>query len=177
MMPLVEIEPDVYDFVRNNIRDFGETPSRVLRRLLNLPEPKASSGASAEVPKPPVPTPPAPAPVSTTPMLQFVTDMRTGRYRTATAKFLAILAFAHKQDPGAFANVLRIDGRSRKYFGRSKEEITNSGTSTHPKQIPGTPYWVMTNADTSQKRDMLKQALRVMGYSADDIRAADSVVS
>jgi negative modulator of initiation of replication len=89
---------------------------------------------------------------------------------------LSILGFAYKERPQAFEKVLEIGGRRRRYFGRSQQEIISSGRSTHPKKIPGAPFWVMTNADTRQKCDMLRQTLRVLGYSDDDIRAADNAV-
>ena len=175
----VEIDDDIYEFLRQNVRAFRETESTVLRRLLNLPNAKPptllpppgarpSLGASpAGQPPPPVDHP--------SPLMRFVADL-SFRDRNATDKFLGILGFAYKEDPARFEKVIEIWGRSRKYFGRSREEIEKSGTSTHPRPIPGSEYWVMTNADTRQKCDMLKRALKVLGYSAEDIQAADNAI-
>jgi negative modulator of initiation of replication len=162
-MPVVEIEPDVYAFLRGKVRDFNETVSAVLRRELSLPKPDTAPPTAVET------SLPIDAP---TPLAEFIAGLKRQYRRTATAKFLAVLGFIHERDPKAFEKVLQFDGRSRKYFARSRQEITSSGTSTHPKQIPGSDYWVMTNADTGQKRDMLRQVLKTLGYAGDDIRAA-----
>ncbi len=169
-MPIVDIELDVYDFLRKSVRDFRETESVVLRRLLNLPTPQARKPGS---PSPPGSPPNRPG---GTPFAQFVADLRSKYHRSATDKFLAILRFAYEQDPPGFERVLQVGGRKRKYFARSRQEIERSGTSTHPRQIPGSDYWVMTNADTRQKGDMLREALKLLGYSDDDIRTADTAV-
>ena len=168
-MPLVEIEPDVYDFLRSKVRDFNESVSGVLRRELNLPAPNMAVPPPVAAEGPPTCPP--------TPLVQFIAGLRGQYRRTATARFLAILGFIHERDPKAFERVLQIGGRSRKYFGPSRQEIASSGTSTHPRQIPGSDYWVMTNADTSQKREMLRQALKLLGYSDDDTRAAGDAMS
>lgn len=173
MPPLVDIEPDVYAFLRTRVRDFNETVSSVLRRELSLPTPSTPTGTKPS----PAPTAADVAPAAApTPLAQFIGGLR-GRYRrTATARFLAILGFIHEQDPKAFEKVLQIGGRTRKYFGRSRQDIAGAGTSTHPRQIPGCDYWVMTNADTNQKRDMLRQVLKLLGYVPDDVRAADDAL-
>lgn len=211
----VEIDDDIYEFLRGNVRAFRETESAVLRRLFNLPEAKArtvpptrpgpepspavgpvgqplpqitpeewerltgttmSGEALRTQPAvPPEPTPSVPPVVVESPLMRFVADP-SFRRRTATDKFLRILGFACREDPAKFERVLDISGRRRKYFGRSREEVEKSGTSTHPRPIPGSTYWAMTNADTRQKCDMLKGALEVLGYSAEDIRAAGKAV-
>jgi negative modulator of initiation of replication len=86
---------------------------------------------------------------------------------------LGILSFAYKQKSEAFERVLSLPGgRSRKLFGRSQQEVENSGTSTHPKQIPGTPYWVLTNSDTLHKRDTLMAVLRALDYGSEVVSEA-----
>ena len=37
-MKTIEIEDDLYKYILNNIEAFGETPSQILRRLLNVAE-------------------------------------------------------------------------------------------------------------------------------------------
>ena len=62
------------------------------------------------------------------------------------------------------------------YFARSREEIEKSGNSTQPRSIPGTPFWAMTNSPTPQKREMLKDALRLLGYSQAAISSAAATI-
>ncbi len=180
-MPTIEIDPDVYELLRSQVRDFGDTPSKVIRRMWNLPEHQPGEVPLTESAA--VSTPNSLTEVVPTrhggdgPLASFVTDPRFQYARTATDKYLAILGFAHKQDPTGFREVVHLEGRRRKYFGRSEQEISSSGKTTHPRQIPGTEYWAMTNADTQQKREMLRKALSILRFSTDDIRIAEEAVS
>ena len=74
-----------------------------------------------------------------------------------------------REDRSAFEqNVLvKIRGRTRKYFGRSAKEIAETGRRVHPRQIPNTPLWALTNASTYQKGQMLREALTALGYGWD----------
>lgn len=87
-------------------------------------------------------------------------------------RMLDILSAAYKLKPALFDKLLSIRGRNRCYFAKSEEGIANSGNSTQPRNIPGTGYWIMTNSPTSQKQDMLEQALRVLGFSPEAIKDA-----
>lgn len=160
----IEVDRDIFDFLRSQVQGFRETESSVLRRLLGL-QGSARNGGEA-----PLATGPA------SPLDEFLAGPKLRLKRNATDKFLAILAFAHEENSDRFERLLEISGRRRRYFGRSQREIVNSGKSTHPQQIPGTNFWVMTNADTFQKRDILRKALRALGYSDGQARAAARVV-
>ena len=180
MTKTVEIDDDVYEYLWQNAKGFGETASSVLRRSLDLPEPTRPVGPAIQdrAGASPSAMPSsnfAPEGNAENSLSLFVNDP-SFRLRNATDKVLLILSFAYRQNPAKFEKVLEISGRSRKYFGRSREEIDNSGTSTHPRPVPGSEYWVMTNADTRQKCDMLRKALKVLGYPAEDIRVADNVI-
>ena len=114
---------------------------------------------------------PSPPTVPESPLMCFIAEDASWR-RNATEKFLHILGFAFQEDPAKFEKLLEISGRRRKYFGRSKEDIEQSGRNPHPRPIYGSGYWAMTNADTRLKRDILRRALEVLGYSPDEIRTA-----
>jgi negative modulator of initiation of replication len=85
---------------------------------------------------------------------------------------LRILGFLHAQNMAEFDKVLQIRGRHRIYFGRSFEEANNSGNSVFPQQIPDSRFWVMTNSPTRQKREILMDVFRVLGYSTAIAREA-----
>jgi negative modulator of initiation of replication len=108
-------------------------------------------------------------------LLHFVSDPAL-RCRNTTERYLAILGFAFREKPAKFAKVLEVSGRSRKYFASSREEIEISGASTHPHPIPGSPFWAMTNADTTQKKEMLSKALQVLEYSPEEIQASTTAI-
>lgn len=78
---------------------------------------------------------------------------------------LSVLARVHKKQ---FNTVLDIKGRNRLYFGSSAAELNESGSSTNPKQIPNTPYWVITNSNTTRKKMMLTETAIKLGYSEKD---------
>lgn len=78
--------------------------------------------------------------------------------------FLFILAQLHELQPQSFAQVEQIKGKNRIYFATSKDALLKTGSSTNPKQIPDSPYWVVTNNNTAKKIAMLDQVLQVLGY-------------
>ncbi|MBD3584956.1 replication initiation negative regulator SeqA [Salinimonas sp. HHU 13199] len=80
--------------------------------------------------------------------------------------FLFILAQLHELQPQNFAQVEQIKGKNRIYFATSKDALLKTGSSTNPKQIPDSPYWVVTNNNTAKKIAMLEQVLQVLGYDA-----------
>jgi negative modulator of initiation of replication len=98
------------------------------------------------------------------------------RHHAAVDKMLHLLSAASKLKPDTFDKILLIQGRGRRYFARSEEEIASSGKSTQPRKIPNTDYWVMTNSPTPQKREMLERALDLMGFSSEAVKAAVATI-
>jgi negative modulator of initiation of replication len=164
-MKTIEVDDDLYAYIASQTQVIGESAGDILRRLLGLTEEaepplslRSQSLASEH---------------ELTNMLQS----RVLRFKPVVEQFLQILGEAARQKPETFKNVLRIQGRGRKYFAEEKAEIEASGTSTQPKQIPGTEYWVMTNSPTPQKATMLRQALEVIGFSEQAAQAAADTIS
>ena len=89
-------------------------------------------------------------------------------------QFLFILSAAHKLNSDTFENVKSIIGKNRTYFATSKEALLENGSSTNPKAIPDSPFWVVTNNNTAKKVNMLEQVLRTLGYQPDVV---ETVVS
>jgi len=82
-------------------------------------------------------------------------------------QFLFVLSAAHKLNADNFSNVESIKGKNRTYFATSKEALLENGSSTNPKAIPDSPFWVVTNNNTAKKTNMLEQVLRNLGYQAE----------
>lgn len=167
-MRTIEIAEDVYAHLLANTSYIGEDASSILRRLLGL-TPSAENGQS-----------PKPAGVSdeaSAKLAAYISGPEVLALGTATGKFLRILAFAYEIKPEDFEKVLKISGRSRNYFAQSMEAIERSGRSTHPRRIGKSPYWVVTNADTDQKRDILRRALTVLGFDPEVVRQAVRVLA
>lgn len=150
---MLPVDEDVYRLIQSRL-EIGEPASPFLRNLLlngaNAQRPVETSAPRGE----------------SSPVWDYVASEEFRRLRNSTDKFLGVLAVAHKADPRAFAKILDVSGRNRRYFARTEAEIAKSGKSTHPRQIPGTAFWAMTNADTAQKMDILRQALVHLGHSS-----------
>ncbi|MFT4966996.1 MAG: negative modulator of initiation of replication [Colwellia sp.] len=47
--------------------------------------------------------------------------------------------------------------------------MAESGSSTKPRQIPESPFWVITNSNTTRKKMMLTKASISLGYCDSDV--------
>ncbi|MEC8140362.1 MAG: replication initiation regulator SeqA, partial [Pseudomonadota bacterium] len=63
---------------------------------------------------------------------------------------------------------LDIKGRDRIYFATNKEDLIASGSSTNPKNIMDSGYWVMTNSNTTRKKMMVHEVAISLGYSEEE---------
>jgi negative regulator of replication initiation len=165
-MPLIEIDDDVYQYLLGRAVRIGESGSSILRRELGLSEPNGGSGEQDASPQE------NSKPREVEELEKLLTDPRFNAEKVVTKKYLRLLGFLAEQHGGEFEQVLGIRGRTRVYFGRSREEIATRGKSSHPRKIPGSGYWAMTNADTAQKQEILADVLGVLGYPKDLIRQA-----
>lgn len=93
-------------------------------------------------------------------------------HRSVVGRFLFILSWLCKRNPGSFDKVVGLGGRRRRYFAKSAQELTASGTSVMPKRIPNTPYWVITNSPTQGKKQLLADVMRMIGCASARIQAA-----
>jgi len=75
----------------------------------------------------------------------------------------------HHTHTNKFDKILQVQGRDRLYFATSSEQLQESGSSTNPKQIGTTGFWVLTNSNTDRKRWMLAEVAQLLGYNKNDI--------
>ncbi|MDG2940145.1 replication initiation negative regulator SeqA [Bisgaard Taxon 10/6] len=83
----------------------------------------------------------------------------------AVVRFLAILTALYRTNPEGFSLAIeseQVQGRTRVYFARDEATLLAAGTHTKPKQIPDTPYWVITNNNSGRKMIMLEGVMRGM---------------
>ncbi len=85
--------------------------------------------------------------------------------RNAVGKFLSLLSCLHRENREQFPVVERFNGRSRKYFSKSKADLERSGASVNAKNIPNSGYWVVTNNSTYAKHLLVLQVMRALGYN------------
>lgn len=189
-MKIIEIDDDLYAFIASQTKHIGENASDILRRLLMPESPapiralreEATSEVTDEIPAAMVETelptdapaenavvsePETPvSPENAADILERVTPEALAAFSKRVDQFLFVLAELHKLNPQAFDAVEQIKGKNRTYFATSKEALLKNGSSTNPKAIPDSPYWVVTNNNTAKKIAMLEQVLQKLGYDA-----------
>ena len=78
-------------------------------------------------------------------------------------RFLMILTALYRAHPESFAQATEsLQGRTRIYFARDEATLLQSGNHTKPKQIPETPYLVITNTNSQRKMLRLEGAMTSM---------------
>jgi negative modulator of initiation of replication len=198
-MKNIEIDEELYQYIATNTQFIGESASAILRRLLNLGleaevktvtvnepsvvsevktlseqedtkelEPvinteviktkKSESIAAVKI-----------IAVSHETVFNFINKEELAMQRGAVGRFLLILAALYRAHPAQFSVVNEISGRDRLYFANSENKLAESGSSTKPRQIPGSPFWVITNSNTTRKKMMLTKASISLGYSDSDV--------
>ena len=102
-------------------------------------------------------------------VFNFINKEELAMQRGAVGRFLLILAALYRAHPEQFSVVTEISGRDRLYFANSESKLAESGSSTKPRQIPESPFWVITNSNTTRKKMMLTKASISLGYSDVDV--------
>lgn len=174
IMKTIEIDERIYELLLHQTTRFGESPSEVIERLVNGSAKRPGNGqtqqhqgalGSAAQQK-------APPRTFQDPLGAFLNGPSFLVQGNAIGRFLAILSWLCNQHPQSFEEVLRLNGRKRKYFARSAEELEASGTSVMPKRIPDTPYWVVSNSPTQLKRQITADVFRMLGYDGSSTQRA-----
>ncbi len=181
-MKNIEIDEEIYQYIASNTQFIGESASSILRRLLSIEaETQSSTSLSepvvAQVTKPEntlehehKSEPKAVIEVKdiNETVFNYVNKEELAMQRGAVGRFLLILAALYRGHASQFSEVLEISGRDRLYFAKSEQELAESGSSTKPRQIPDSPFWVMTNSNTTRKKMMLTKVANALGYNDDD---------
>ncbi|TYK65678.1 replication initiation negative regulator SeqA [Colwellia echini] len=195
-MKNIEIDEELYQYIATNTQFIGESASAILRRLLNF---DLATGAEIHELKEPESivnenvTPENSEPTTSDfetkaidkqankttvvkvktdsheTVFNFINKEELAMQRGAVGRFLLILAGLYRAHPEQFGVVSEISGRDRLYFADSESKLAESGSSTKPRQIPESPFWVITNSNTTRKKMMLTKAAISLGYSDVDV--------
>lgn len=151
-MRTIEIDDALYDYIASNTRLIGESASDILRRLL--------WGDGNE------PVTPAPVAITDTDVEAQLTAAlgHPGKQRD---RFLTALAVIYQFNPVCFDKLVELRGRQRRYFAKSADALLAAGNSTRPYAIPGSPFWVVTNANGAKKQRLLMQAMSAAGLGSE----------
>lgn len=156
-MPLLEIDDDVYRYLLSKAVRIGEDGSSILRRVLGLADPGRTTPRSGNGNI-------GAANAREHALANFLASQDLFAQRNVTDRYLAILGHLAREHGEDFARIIQVRGRKRRYFGHTEAEVAHSGRSMYPRQVPGTKFWAMTNADTAQKQDILAEVLSILGY-------------
>jgi negative modulator of initiation of replication len=193
-MKNIEIDEELYQYIATNTQFIGESASAILRRLLNFGEEVKLVTVAVNEPSavPEVITLPETEKlaekvqitktkksesiaavkviaVSHETVFNFINKEELAMQRGAVGRFLLILAALYRAHPQHFSVVTEISGRDRLYFANSESKLAESGSSTKPRQIPESPFWVITNSNTTRKKMMLTKASISLGYCDSDV--------
>ncbi len=163
-MPTIEISEDTLEALRSRVKDFGESPETVIRRLLAAEG--GGLGAKSAAGKEAV-----------SKNLTDLIESHEFAQSNGRDRYLKILKFLHDANGLKFA--LRACGLKfgkRIQIGKTKEEIELSGKSTFPALIPGTKFWVLTNLSNNAKRDVIVAVMERLGYPPADVRYAAQAI-
>ena len=156
-MKTIELDDDLYFFIASQTRHIGESASDILRRLLEQPV-----KAGTTVPVAPVAQP---QPLADAMGLEALLDSdELQKEEKSINRFMLVLSTLYRDNPDSFTQATEIKGRKRVYFSQDPEALRASGSTTKPKQVPDTPFWVITNTNTSRKQNMVAQLMASMGY-------------
>ncbi|AXV18823.1 replication initiation negative regulator SeqA [Aeromonas veronii] len=162
-MKTIELDDDLYFYIASQTRHIGESASDILRRLLEQPVnqgvPVAEPVAVAQ-----------PSAVATQQGLQALLDSgELQKEDKSINRFMLVLSTLYRDNPEGFTQATEIKGRKRVYFSQDPEALRASGSTTKPKPVPETPFWVITNTNTSRKQNMVAQLMASMGYGEEVI--------
>lgn len=167
-MKKIEIDDELYQYIASNTQSIGESASQILRRLLQL---------DTELPEKAVTETQEEAPEAAQPeqkehkcdnVFNILNKEELAMQKGVVGRFLFILSALHRTHKGIFNRVLDIKGRDRIYFATNKEDLIASGSSTNPKNIMDSGYWVMTNSNTTRKKMMVHEVAISLGCSEEE---------
>lgn len=193
-MKSIEVEDDIYEFLLRNTKEIGEDASSILRRLLNMSVEEVSLDGETDIP-PQAGTQEIPEtrPQHGQQVEPAVITDRGGGYNSSDARvflqsngfracesvtdrYLEALRWIHHCHQQDFHRISNIRGAQRVYFSQSENEIVNSGNATQPRKIDGTRWYAMTNNDSANKREILKQVMCLFHYPAEDVDRVTSAI-
>jgi len=173
-MKTIEVDEDLYLYIASQTQHIGESASDILRRLLNV-EQQAASSSPAKAPM--AELKPGIVVSKEAGKEQIVDDVKAMRSllisdelaskEKAIDRFMLVLSTLYGLNNSSFAKATQVKGRTRVYFADNQDTLLASGKTTKPRQIPNTPFWVITNNNTNRKRQMVEQLMARMGFHSD----------
>ncbi|MFG6654336.1 replication initiation negative regulator SeqA [Scandinavium sp. M-37] len=174
-MKTIEVDDELYGFIASHTKHIGESASDILRRMLKISAvPQAAATVAKETPAP------ASAPVvaavkkvaspkdNVRAVRELLLSDEYAEQKKAVNRFLLVLTTLYSLNNKAFAEATEsLHGRTRVYFAVDEATLLKNGNQTKPKQVPETPYWVITNTNTGRKCSMVEHIMQSMQFPAE----------
>ncbi|GAB5379832.1 MAG: replication initiation negative regulator SeqA [Aliiglaciecola sp.] len=183
-MKTITIDDELYSFIASQTKHIGESASDILRRILidelglvhgenshvDVSKPAQVTKAVREINKIKKPSDidgqhEDDNVIDAAALFKLLKEDEFTQPMSKVERFLKMLGALHQSHSEQFKNVLEIKGKGRLYFAKDKDTLLKSGSSTNPKPIPNSSFWVVTNNNTAKKRAMLVNAAKHLGYS------------
>lgn len=186
-MKIVKLDDELYQYIASQTTAIGEeTPSDILRRLLNFPqctmentsipvgenlsifdkldEVTSTSQPLTSLQKTKAKKLPKKSLQLFTQKIELLLKSENFQQETkGVNRFLHILSVLYRTNPENFATAVEpLQGHTRIYFARDEGVLLNAGTHTKPKQIPESPFWVITNTNSQRKMLILEKTMQEM---------------
>lgn len=159
-MKTIEIDDDLYRYIAGQTQDIGESASDILRRILNFypektPKTFGTKGENRQITE-----------QNNADKIMCLFDAFSfTEQKKVIDRFMMALQILYQYNPQQFKTAAEVlHGRTRQYFAIDAETLFRSGKQTKPKQIIGTPYWVITNTNSERKRYMIEQIMQGMQF-------------
>jgi negative modulator of initiation of replication len=172
-MKTIEVDDELYRYIASHTLHIGESASDILRRMLKF---SAVSQPATPVAKPRrrwrdacrEVKPANPAKDKVRAMRELLLSDEYAEQKRAVNRFMLVLTTLYSLDNKAFAEATEsLHGRTRVYFAEDARTLLKSGNQTKPKQVPGTPWWVITNTNTGRKCSMIEHIMQSMQFPAE----------
>lgn len=160
-MKNIEIDDELYHYIASRTQFIGESASDILRRLLRLPsspQPFAlvQQNVIEELKEMVKPKEKAKKHVEAERSFQKIEKLLDSDLFTEKSKgvvrFISLLETLYQVDKEAFAKATEVvTGNERTYFAKDEASLLRHGSGVKAKQIPNTPFWVVTNNNTNRK--------------------------
>ncbi|OTQ79550.1 hypothetical protein [Gilliamella apis] len=154
-MKTIEIDEELYQFIAGQTKHIGEDASSILRRLLNFNQPQMTKAD------------PILAKQNHYPIFNdLLTSDTFSNEKSIISRFLLLLGALYNYNPALFSiAATSLHGSKRQYLAKDKQSLETSGKNTKPREIIGTPYWVISNTNTARKLYIIESIMSDMGIS------------
>lgn len=174
-MKQIDIDDELYHYIASRTQSIGESASDILRRLLRLPasphpfvlvqenmgSDSKTRGLTAGAKKKSVQQL---TPESIAHKIETVLDSAEFQQESkGVNRFLRVLTALYLANPERFSLATeQVQGSERIYFAKDEQAILATGSGAKAKQIPESPFWVITNNNTERKGIILCGLIEAM---------------